>query len=74
MKRDLGPDEVALWIYIPLIIVFITRGSDPKNTMYNRSTMAQAQEAIRTLRQWTGGNPDREGVLGTPNRVACSHQ
>lgn len=43
---------------------------DPKNTMYNRSTMVEAESAIRTLIQWVGDNPDREVLLGTSNRVA----
>ena len=47
---------------------------DPKNTLYNRPTMAEAEAAIRTLIQWAGDNPDREGLLGTPNRVARSYQ
>ena len=28
------------------------------------------QEAVRTLIRWTGEDPDREGLLDTPNRVA----
>ena len=29
----------------------------------------KAQEAIRTIIQWIGENPDREGLLSTPKRV-----
>ena len=40
--------------------------------MYKRPTMAEAESAIRTLIQWVGDNPDRVGLLGTPNRGSCS--
>src|SRR3982750_2994800 len=30
------------------------------------------KEAIRTLVRWTGDDPDREGLLDTPRRVACA--
>jgi GTP cyclohydrolase I len=33
---------------------------------------AEVKEAIRTLIRWTGDNPDREGLLDTPRRVACA--
>ena len=29
----------------------------------------KAEEAIRTLIQWIGENPEREGLLSTPKRV-----
>ena len=47
---------------------------DPQNTLYNRPTMAEAEAAVRTLIRWAGDNPDREGLLGTPNRVARAYQ
>ncbi len=31
---------------------------------------AEVQEAIRTLIRWSGDDPDREGLLDTPRRVA----
>jgi GTP cyclohydrolase IA len=30
------------------------------------------KEAIRTLIRWAGDDPDREGLLDTPRRVACA--
>lgn len=30
----------------------------------------EVQEAVRTLLRWTGDDPDREGLLDTPKRVA----
>src|SRR5690606_29531783 len=32
-------------------------------------TRAQAEEAVRTLLRWAGGDPGREGLLDTPRRV-----
>lgn len=34
-----------------------------------RPSRQQAMEAVRTLLAWTGDNPDREGLLDTPQRV-----
>ena len=31
---------------------------------------AEVQEAVRTLIRWAGDDPDREGLLDTPRRVA----
>ena len=33
---------------------------------------ADVKEAIRTLIRWAGDDPDREGLLDTPRRVACA--
>ena len=30
------------------------------------------KEAVRTLIRWAGDDPDREGLLDTPRRVACA--
>src|ERR1700756_3621463 len=37
-------------------------------------TQADAEEADRTLIQWAGDDPDREGLLETPARVARSYR
>ena len=34
----------------------------------------QAEEAIRTLLLWAGDDPDREGLVDTPARVARAYQ
>jgi GTP cyclohydrolase I len=34
----------------------------------------EAEEAVRTLIQWAGDDPDREGLLETPARVARSYR
>jgi GTP cyclohydrolase IA len=35
---------------------------------------AEAEAAVRTLIRWAGDNPDREGLLDTPARVARSYR
>ena len=39
-----------------------------------RPSRSEAEEAVRTLIQWAGDDPDREGLLGTPNRVVRAYQ
>lgn len=39
-----------------------------------RPTRRQAEEAVRTLIRWAGDDPAREGLMGTPGRVAKSYQ
>ncbi len=36
----------------------------------DRSSRREAEAAVRTLLRWAGDDPDREGLLGTPARVA----
>ena len=35
---------------------------------------AAAEEAVRTLIRWAGDDPDREGLVGTPDRVVRSYE
>ena len=37
-------------------------------------SQAQAEEAVRILIQWAGDDPDREGLMETPARVARSYR
>ena len=47
---------------------------DPQNIRNtSRPTIEEAEEAVRTLIRWAGDNPDREGLIGTPNRVVRSY-
>ena len=39
-----------------------------------RPTRAEAEEAVRTLIRWTGDDPDREGLLDTPERVVRAYE
>jgi GTP cyclohydrolase IA len=36
----------------------------------HRPSRAEAEQAVRTLLRWAGDNPTREGLIGTPSRVA----
>jgi GTP cyclohydrolase I len=36
----------------------------------HRPNRAEAEQAVRTLLRWAGDNPTREGLIGTPGRVA----
>jgi GTP cyclohydrolase IA len=37
-------------------------------------TQEEVEEAVRTLLRWTGDDPDREGLLETPKRVASAYR
>jgi GTP cyclohydrolase IA len=39
-----------------------------------RPTRDQAEQAVRTLIAWAGDNPDREGLVGTPDRVVRAYE
>lgn len=39
-----------------------------------RPSREEAEEAVRTLLRWTGDDPTREGLLGTPERVVRSYE
>ena len=39
-----------------------------------KPTRAEAEEAVRTLLRWAGDDPEREGLLGTPDRVVRSYE
>ncbi|MCJ9428503.1 GTP cyclohydrolase I FolE [Kordiimonas marina] len=40
----------------------------------DRPTRAEAEAAVRTLIKWAGDNPDREGLIETPKRVAKAYE
>ncbi|HEX2561224.1 GTP cyclohydrolase I FolE [Phenylobacterium sp.] len=40
----------------------------------SRPTQADAEAAVRTLIEWAGDDPDREGLLETPGRVAKAYR
>jgi GTP cyclohydrolase I len=39
-----------------------------------RPSQAEVEAAVRTLIRWAGDNPDREGLLDTPKRVAKAYR
>ncbi|MEL6920864.1 MAG: GTP cyclohydrolase I, partial [Pseudomonadota bacterium] len=44
----------------------------PQNRV-KRPTREEAEQAVKTLLLWSGDNPDREGLLDTPARVAKAY-
>src|SRR5436305_5978895 len=50
---------------------FCTSRPQPKEP---RPSRAEAERAIRTLIRWAGDDPDREGLLDTPARVARAYE
>ena len=39
-----------------------------------KPTQADAEAAVRTLIEWAGDDPEREGLIDTPARVARSYR
>ncbi|WP_282611366.1 GTP cyclohydrolase I FolE [Pelagibius sp. Alg239-R121] len=39
-----------------------------------RPSQAEAEAAVRTLIEWAGDDPDREGLVGTPGRVVRAYE
>src|SRR5215467_7144677 len=50
------------------------RPAKPSTREKNRPTRATAENAVRTLIQWAGDDPKREGLRGTPARVVQAYQ
>ena len=51
----------------------------PKRRLSNDSTaqrpsQEEAEAAVRTLIEWAGDDPDREGLVGTPERVVRAYE
>jgi GTP cyclohydrolase I len=40
----------------------------------SRPSRSEAEAAVRTLIQWAGDDPDREGLIETPNRVIRAYE
>lgn len=45
-----------------------------KTKSSKKPSREQAEAAVRTLIQWAGDNPDREGLVDTPKRVVKSYE
>ena len=48
--------------------------TDMDKTKVERPSRDEAEEAVRTLIRWAGDNPNREGLVGTPARVARAYE
>ena len=46
----------------------------PRTPTAGRPSPEEAEAAVRTLLRWAGDDPDREGLLDTPGRVARSYR
>jgi GTP cyclohydrolase I len=51
----------------------LNEARDNRAAPLERPTQAEAEAAVRTLLLWAGDNPDREGLLDTPKRVAKAY-
>jgi len=40
----------------------------------NKPSREEAEKAVRVLLEWTGDNPDREGLIETPKRVVKAYE
>ncbi|WP_043362617.1 GTP cyclohydrolase I FolE [Belnapia sp. F-4-1] len=47
---------------------------DAKASLEGRPSREEAEAAVRTLLRWTGDDPDREGLVDTPARVARAYE
>ncbi|WP_265975569.1 GTP cyclohydrolase I FolE [Brucella intermedia] len=48
--------------------------SDPQKTKRTRPARADVEAAVRLLIEWTGDDPDREGLIDTPARVVRAYE
>ena len=53
------------------LLEIISDASKPKP---ERPSREEVEAAVRTLLLWTGDNPEREGLLDTPARVAKAYK
>src|SRR5689334_18803204 len=49
-------------------------GGEPGSPASSRPSRAEAESAVRMLIRWAGDDPDREGLLATPSRVARAYE
>ena len=50
------------------------RKTQPQRPALPRPSREEAEQAVRTLIRWAGDDPDREGLLDTPSRVARAYE
>jgi GTP cyclohydrolase I len=49
-------------------------GTTAAEASHAKPSRAEAEAAVRTLIRWAGDDPDREGLVGTPDRVVRSYE
>jgi len=52
----------------------LTSRIGPRKSPAPRPSRSRAEDAVRTLIRWAGEDPDREGLGGTPARVARAYE
>jgi GTP cyclohydrolase I len=52
----------------------VSQGYSGRSAAEPRPSRAEAEEAVRTLIRWAGDDPEREGLLGTPDRIVRAYQ
>jgi len=50
--------------------VELDRVGDQDSPSVERPSRAEVEDAVRTMIRWAGDDPNREGLIGTPDRVA----
>ncbi len=52
----------------------VNRKSKKVTKAFSKPSRKEAEKAVRTLIKWAGDNPEREGLLETPERVVKSYE
>jgi GTP cyclohydrolase I len=52
----------------------VSRRRNAANPRRNKPSREEAENAVRTLIEWIGDDPDREGLAGTPARVVRAYE
>ncbi len=50
------------------------KGQSQQTRLEAKPSRAEAENAVRTLLRWAGDDPDREGLVGTPDRVVRAYE
>jgi GTP cyclohydrolase IA len=58
----------------PVAFRSVPRKSQNGHVLRRRPSRADVEAAVRVLIEWAGDDPDREGLKGTPGRVARSYE
>jgi GTP cyclohydrolase I len=61
-------------LWIPAMKATASRKRKVKSPALDRPDRDDALKAVRTLIRWAGDDPDREGLLETPDRVVRSYE
>lgn len=56
-------------------LALVAAHEEAKNRLNEeRPSREEAEQAVRTLLRWAGDDPEREGLVGTPDRVVRSYE